>query len=327
MHLHKDIEASYGTPEAERNEIDCFHRRYPPNGIVSAGIMQTDQGGDPTPSAPRIQDKLGKVCADSQSGDNLPGLPDQLQVDDDLPSRGEAAGHHRGLQSGSISGSGVGAYPSQDNWQDDGSISGDCNSTPALQEATKCKEQSVQAHSIIESTIRLSMEAKTDLQWWITEMEVWNGKSILPQILDMVMETDASLLGWDAAMVSTTTGGLWSENERSHHINLLELRGGVFAVKTFTNGMSNIHVRVKMDNTTAIAYLNHMGNTRSQSLAQYALQLWQWCLQRGITISAKHLLGVKNIKADLELRTLHSSVEWMLHPALCQWMIQIMGPC
>ena len=69
------------------------------------------------------------------------------------------------------------------------------------------------------------------------------------------------------------------------------------------------------------------GGTRSQSLAQCALQLWQWYLQRGITISAEHLLGVKNIKADLELRTLHSSAEWMLRPALCQWMIQIMGPC
>ena len=82
-----------------------------------------------------------------------------------------------------------------------------------------------------------------------------------------------------------------------------------------------------MDNTTAIAYLNHMGGTRSQSLAQCALQLWQWCLQRGITISAEHLPGVKNIKADVESRTLHSSAEWMLHPMLCQWIMQVMGPC
>lgn len=80
-----------------------------------------------------------------------------------------------------------------------------------------------------------------------------------------------------------------------------------------------------MDNTTAIAYLNHMGGTRSQSLPQYALQLWQWCLQRGITISAEHLPGVKNVKSP-ELFT-HRQSGWMLYPVLCQWIIQIMGPC
>ena len=58
------------------------------------------------------------------------------------------------------------------------------------------------------------------------------------------------------------------------------------------------------------------GGTRSQSLAQCASQLWQWCLQRGITISADHLLGMKNVKADLESQTLHSSAEWMLPSTL-----------
>ena len=34
-------------------------------------------------------------------------------------------------------------------------------------------------------------------------MEDWNGKCILPQAPDMVIETDASLLGWGASMGST----------------------------------------------------------------------------------------------------------------------------
>ena len=126
-----------------------------------------------------------------------------------------------------------------------------------------------------EDTVRLSMESKVELQWWISEMEDWNGKSVLPQTPDMVIETDASLLGWGASMDSTATGGLWSEDERSHHINRLELKGSAFAVKAFAKERSNIHLRLRMDNTTAIAYVNHMGGTISQSLAQCALQLWQ----------------------------------------------------
>ena len=53
------------------------------------------------------------------------------------------------MQDGPISGDYIGAYLGQDNWQDDGSISSDCNSTPALQRATKCKEQSIQAHPVV----------------------------------------------------------------------------------------------------------------------------------------------------------------------------------
>ena len=39
-------------------------------------------------------------------------------------------------------------------------------------------------------------------------------------------------------------------------------------MKVFAKGLRNIHVRLRMDNTIAIAYLNHMGGMRSQSLAQ-----------------------------------------------------------
>lgn len=61
------------------------------------------------------------------------------------------------------------------------------------------------------------MEARMELQWWIMEMEDWNGKSILPQTPDMVIETDASLLGWGASMGSATTGGLPCETENGQH--------------------------------------------------------------------------------------------------------------
>ena len=54
--------------------------------------------------------------------------------------------------------------------------------------------------------------------------------------------------------------------------------GRAFAIRIFTKGRQNIHVRLRMYNTTAIAYVNHMGGTKSQSLSQAACKLWQWCL-------------------------------------------------
>ena len=37
------------------------------------------------------------------------------------------------------------------------------------------------------------------------------------------------------------------------------------------------------------------GGTHSLPLSELAVEVWEWCIQRGITIHAKHLPGVKNV--------------------------------
>ena len=88
-------------------------------------------------------------------------------------------------------------------------------------------------------------------------MSLVNRKNIMTQEPDMVMETDASMLGWGAVCNGTRTGGLWSQVERHNHINYLELLAATFAVKAFTKDKSNLHLLLRMDNRTAICYVNH----------------------------------------------------------------------
>ena len=154
------------------------------------------------------------------------------------------------------------------------------------------KIRSLAASQSFETEVDLDRASLEELRWWTIEGRKWNGRSILPQ-------TDASLLGW-GAVSGSSTGGLWSEAERTRHINLLELTGGAFATQAFTKNQRNIHILLRMDNTTATSYINHMGGTRSQDLSHAACELWQWCLQRGITIAAEHLPGVCNVVADQE---------------------------
>ncbi len=78
---------------------------------------------------------------------------------------------------------------------------------------------------------------------------------------------------------------------------LLELVGGALAIKTFAKDRSNIHVHLQMDNTSTIAYLNHMGGTRSQIISHSACSLWRWCLQRQPSIQHHGRLGI----ADTEV--------------------------
>ena len=104
-------------------------------------------------------------------------------------------------------------------------------------------------------------------------------------------------------------------------------------VKRGCNGCENVrkareeHVRLQMDNKTAIFYINRMGGTRSQNLVYPVCQLWQWCLQQGITLSAEYLPGVNNGIADEESCTMQSSAEWKLNPQVFICILQAMGPC
>ncbi len=65
--------------------------------------------------------------------------------------------------------------------------------------------------------------------------------------------------GLGAVCQGVQTGGLWSQMERKLHINCLELLAGSFAVKSFTKNRLCVHVRLRMDNTSAVAYVNRLG--------------------------------------------------------------------
>ena len=160
--------------------------------------------------------------------------------------------------------------------------------------------------------VTLDQGAIQDLQWWKDHLASRNERDITQSPPDLVIETNASLTGWDAVCQGVKTGGLWSVQERQHII-VLELKAGMFAVQAFTKGQQNIHVHLKMDNTSALACISRMGGTRSPNLMRVACKMWDWCLQKGITISGSHLPGLSNQIADWESREVQTSAEWKLN--------------
>ena len=62
--------------------------------------------------------------------------------------------------------------------------------------------------------------------------------------------TDASLVGWGAHLGDLSASGLWSAYWQTQHINVLELRAVMLALKSFT------HILLSTDNMTVAAYLN-----------------------------------------------------------------------
>lgn len=172
----------------------------------------------------------------------------------------------------------------------------------------------------------LSKESRRELQWWITHLEQWNGKSLLTRQPDVIIESDASLRGWGAVSNGVRTGGPWSPEESQYHINCLEILAAKLAVRSFLKNKSNLSVLILMDNTTAVAYLNHMGGTVAPLATEIAKELWMWCLQEDITLRAQHLPGKENIIADEESRVRRDRSDWRLNPKIFQRIQEILGP-
>ena len=158
-----------------------------------------------------------------------------------------------------------------------------------------------------DSFVNFSHKARSDLHWWIenittTSNTVTHGN---PQV---TIYSDASLTGWGRVLNSTSTGGQWSEDESKSHINFLEVQ--------------NCHVKAMIDNTTAISYINSMGG-RSLLCNQITRELWVWCAQHGIWLSAVHIPGKQNVLADKESREKRSDSEWKLNPQLFECIIPL----
>ena len=81
-------------------------------------------------------------------------------------------------------------------------------------------------------------------------------------------------------------------------------------------------MQLRLDNTTAVTYVNNQGGTRSPSLTLLTLELWNWCLQRNILITAEHLPGASNVLADRESRTFINSSDWKLQPEIIQYFLK-----
>lgn len=66
--------------------------------------------------------------------------------------------------------------------------------------------------------VALSGEARHEIQWWLQHMEAWNGRAIFGSTPDLIIESDASTLGWGARCGEFSTGGLWSP-QRADYIS------------------------------------------------------------------------------------------------------------
>ena len=163
--------------------------------------------------------------------------------------------------------------------------------------------------------MQLSPPALIELKWW-RDNAVTLKRDIQHDHPSASIQSDASTLGWGAVFGTQKTGGRWTPSEAEYHINILELLAAFFALKCFCSHMNNCHIQIQIDNTTALAYINNMGGSKSKELNQLAVQIWDWCISRNIWLSAVHIPGRLNTGADEKSRVFSDNHEWMLNKHL-----------
>lgn len=166
--------------------------------------------------------------------------------------------------------------------------------------------------------IKLSNRVKDDLDWWKINIPHTFNPISSPKIVKEIF-TDASLLGWGASCTNETAHGFWNNHERKMNINILELKAALFGLKCFAKDPTNCDILLRIDNTTAISYINRMGGIKFENLNFLAKSIWTWCEKRNIWIYASYISSKENTVADHESRRLETEIEYSLsHKAFKQ---------
>ena len=131
-----------------------------------------------------------------------------------------------------------------------------------------------------DTTLSLSSQARSDLQWVIENITQCNGRLFQVPKIDIFIQSNASLIGWGAVNGSLSASGRWSKSESKYHINYLELLASFHALQCFVSNSRSIHVRLALDNSAAVAYINNMGGVRSPLLDSLSRSIWEWCKLR-----------------------------------------------
>ena len=160
------------------------------------------------------------------------------------------------------------------------------------------------------------------ITWWIHNVS-HSFKVISHGQPQLTLFSDASTKGWGAFNETDNirTGGEWSAQEQSLHINILELKACQLTLLTFCKNITNKHVRIYMDNSVSCSYISKLGG-RTPELDNIAREIWIWCIERKIHLTAAHVPGLDNCEADEESRTRNIDTEWTLKSQIFSEIVQ-----
>ncbi|CAD6226403.1 GSCOCG00005806001-RA-CDS, partial [Cotesia congregata] len=142
-----------------------------------------------------------------------------------------------------------------------------------------------------EGFMLLKEDVFEDIRWWKDNIMLASSR-IKSHNYKLVVTSDASRTGWGAESSGVVTQGFWSTQDQKFHINYLELLAAFFALKCFASKLYDCEILLRIDNTTAIAYINK---------------------------------AALNVDADAASRVRNLDTEWELSPVAFQKILKVLG--
>lgn len=172
--------------------------------------------------------------------------------------------------------------------------------------------------------MNISEAAKEDFSWWLETLPTASSPLSRGRF-SITIHTDASTSGWGASSGEERVFGTWNEEQREKHINYLELLAARLALLGLASKMKNCNILLRIDNTTAIAYINKMGGTHSPCLNSLARMIWQWAERSNNFLVATYIKSSENVEADYLSRVSNLDTEWTLSDAVFNDVIHKFG--
>lgn len=177
------------------------------------------------------------------------------------------------------------------------------------------------------ATMELSPHLQEDFSWWIN---IFSNPGQVNRIrsgeFSREIFSDASLNGWGASCGESRTHGWWPESDKSCYINALELKAAFNALQCFASDLRDCDILLRVDNTTALAYINKFGSVQFPHLSDISRQIWRWCEDRNIFIFASYISSLQNSIADAESRIRDPDTEWTLSEEAFHRVSRTFGP-
>ena len=172
--------------------------------------------------------------------------------------------------------------------------------------------------------ITIPSDLLPDLTWWqksikYAESSFKNGQ------YEKTIYTDASDSGWGATDGINKDYGFWDLNQKKWHLNYKELMVIKIALQKLVNNAKNCQILLRVDNMTAIAYVNKMGGTRFPNLHALAKEIWQWAERKNIFLFASYIPSRENVEADALSRIANDDTEWELADTQFNKIIKTFG--
>ena len=167
----------------------------------------------------------------------------------------------------------------------------------------------------------LDSRARDMITWWVNF--AFPPKPLSSAPVRLLMFTDASNTGWGATLGDHTAGGHWSLDELSH-INVLELKAVLLGLQALGKDLYDVHILIHIDNTTAVACIDRCGSTKIP-LLNLTEEIFSWAYSHRITLSAIHIKGCDNVKADRLSRNVDCSSEWALRSHVFNDLCAVFG--